>query len=144
MIEYCINVYNKFYKILTYFIYSVLSTIFDTFVVWLLFYVLNFDLIIANTCGIISGFFLQYFLSIKNVFKTSYGFLSFFVYLCTSVLGLFIANFIITNSYAFCIKYIPEWFAFLLCKALSIIFPFFIMYYLRKKIFIMFERRTHI
>lgn len=143
MLQMIVTLYRKFEKILTYLFFSVLSTILDTLVVWIFFQFLGIDLTIANTIGIISGFFLHYFLSAKTVFHTQYNLYSFIIYLGTSGVGLLLANFLIANTYSFAVKYTPVWLAFLFGKGVSVLVPFFVMYFIRKYLYILLERNTN-
>jgi putative flippase GtrA len=98
-------------------------------------------LVTANTTGVISGFFVSYFLSLKTVFGACHGIGSFAIYVFTSGIGLVLANFLIATTYAFFITYFPEWFAFLLSKGFSIVVPFFVMYFMRKYLYIWLNKR---
>ena len=138
------NLYYKFNKILKYFFFSVLSTILDVIIVWIAFHIFNISLTLSNTLGVLSGFFVSYFLSIKTVFNTQHDISSFAIYILTSLIGLVFANYLISAAYAFSIPYCPEWFAFLFSKGVSIVFPFFIMYFMRKYLYILLNnRRQH-
>lgn len=139
-----LELYKRFNKITSYLFFSILSTILDTFIVWITFHMLNVDLAISNTLGVAAGFFLSYFLSLKAVFNTKHGLSSFAVYLFTSLIGLFIANWLITNTYTFFSMYCPEWFAFFISKGISIVIPFFIMYFMRKYLYIWLNKRRNI
>lgn len=141
MKAFIIEVYKKFKKIFQYLFFSILSTLLDTTVVWIAFHILNLNLTIANTAGVITGFFLSYFLSLKTVFDTRHGIGAFAIYGSTSIIGLILANYLITTTYAFSIAYFSKWFAFLLSKGVSIVLPFFVMYFMRKYLYIWLNKR---
>lgn len=141
MKAFIIEVYKKFKKIFQYLFFSILSTLLDTTVVWIAFHILNLNLTIANTAGVVTGFFLSYFLSLKTVFDTQHGIGAFAIYGSTSIIGLILANYLITTTYAFSIAYFPKWFAFLLSKGVSIVLPFFVMYFMRKYLYIWLNKR---
>lgn len=130
-----ISLYQKFEKLFTYLFFSMLSTIVDVTVVWITFHIMHIDLAVANTIGVVSGFFIGYFLSLKRVFNTRQSLGAFAVYVGTSGIGLILANYLITTAYDFSIAYCPEWFAFLFSKGVSVVFPFFVMYLMRKYIY---------
>lgn len=135
------KLYQRFKHVIQYLFFSILSTVLDTFIVWISFYFFNISLTFSNTLGVVSGFFLSYFLSLKAVFNTAHSIGSFTVYLSTSIIGLIVANYLITNTYTFSSTIFPEWFAFSLSKGVSIIVPFFIMYFMRKYLYIWLNKR---
>ena len=136
-----ITLIQRFRRILQYLFYSILSTVLDVLVVWIAFHMADIDLAVANTMGIITGFILSYVLSLKSVFETQHGIPAFAIYLSTSVIGMFLANYLITTTYEFSILYCPEWFAFLLSKGISVVLPFFVMYFMRKYLYLWLKKR---
>lgn len=131
----------RFKNIIQYGLFSVASTVVDTIAVWLLFNGAGMELVYANTIGIILGFILDFFLSSKFVFNTKYGLRSFLIYLGTFIFGLLLANFLITTSYDFASLYFSEGPAFLISKAVSIVLPFFLLYFVRKGLYNLLNRR---
>lgn len=83
------------------------------------------DIMLTNSIGVISGFLVQYILNTKLVFQTQFNYKSFQIYLLTFLLGMILANLILSISYEL------FQFSFLISKCFSIVIPFFIMYYLR-------------
>lgn len=142
MNSFLLRIFQKFNKIFRYLFYSVISTILDVIVVWISFHILSIDLTLANTIGVLTGFFVSYFLSLKKVFNTQHGFSAFAIYAGTSFIGLILANYLITTAYSVSIVYCPEWFAFLFSKGVSIVVPFFIMYFMRKYLYIFLNSRS--
>lgn len=138
-----ISLFRKFEKVFTYLFFSILSTIVDVTVVWIAFHVAGIELAVANTIGVVSGFFIGYFLSLKRVFNTGQSLGAFAVYVGTSCIGLVLANYLITTAYDFSIRYCPDWFAFLFSKGVSVVFPFFVMYLMRKYIYMWLNKRSH-
>lgn len=136
-----LTLYRKCEKILQYLFFSILSTILDVTVVWISFHILNINLTISNTIGVILGFFVSYILSSKTIFDTKFGFSGFAIYFSTFILGLFLANYLITTSYEFSIIYCAEWLAFLFSKGVSIVVPFFALYFSRKYLYIWLNQR---
>ena len=136
-----INLFQRFRKILQYLFYSILSTILDVIVVWIAFHMAGIGLATANTMGIVTGFIVSYVLSLKSVFDTKHGISAFSVYLFTSLIGMVLANWLITTTYDFSILYCPEWLAFLFSKGVSVVLPFFVMYFMRKYLYFWLNKR---
>ncbi len=125
------GIYSKLPRIMKYLLLSMLSTFLDTSIVWILLKWCNIDIVVSNTAGVIAGFILHYFLSSRTVFDTKYGLVGFTVYFGTFLFGLIIADIIIYQGYDRMIPLAGESLAFLLSKGISIVIPFFIMYYSR-------------
>ena len=132
---------QKYIKITQYLFYSILSTILDTCIVWIAFHMAGLGLSVSNTLGIIAGFILSYVISVKKVFDAQHSSGAFIIYLSTSVIGMFAANYLITTTYRLTIAYVPKWFAFFLSKGVSIVLPFFLMYFMRKYLYIKLNKR---
>ena len=127
--------------IANYLFYSVIVTIVDTGIVWALVRFSTLHLVTANSIGIITGFLLHYILASKSVFKTEYGFAGFLVYLATFLFGLGFANWLIYISYHYVFYAYSVDLRILLSKGVSIAVPFFALYYLRKYLFILVNRK---
>lgn len=87
--------------------------------------------VIANTIGVITGFIIQYFLTARHVYNTK-SIKSFIIFLATFLLNLLMANGIVYVCRTFIFDNSTTNFAFLVSKAASIVFPFFITYFIRK------------
>ena len=124
-----------------YFAYSVIVTIADTLIVWSMTRLSPVLLVAANTIGVLTGFVLHYLLSSKSVFKTRYGLAGFAVYLGTFFLGLIAANWLINVSYEYVFADYAVDLRILLSKGVSIAIPFFLMYYSRKYLFLLLNKR---
>lgn len=122
----------KFPPLMKYLYYSILVTVLDVAIVWILYRYFNINIVISNTVGVIAGFLIHYILASKSVFNSEYGVSGFIIYLGTFLLGLALANGLIFlgKYYLFCS--LPADIDFLFSKGLSIVIPFFILYYLRK------------
>ncbi len=124
-----------------YFLYSVIVAVIDTIIVWLLTRQNLTHLVMANTIGVSIGFVLHYLLSSKSVFKTRYSVIGFIIYLGTFFVGLFVANWLIYVSYQYIfVDYMMD-LRILLSKGVSIIVPFFLMYFLRRYLFFILNRK---
>jgi len=132
----------KHYKmVLTYFSHSVLSTVLDTAIVWWLLKYMKLDITWANTCGVAAGFVVGFFLDVKRTFCSNYTPATFSVYFGTFLLGLALANVLITTSYDMVSTFLPQGWAFLFSKGVSVAIPFFAMYIVRKFAYQAIERR---
>ncbi len=89
--------------------------------------------VIANTIGVIVGFIIQYFLTARHVYNTK-SMKSFLLFFFTFLLNLLMANVIVFVSRTYLFDNSASNTAFLISKAASIVFPFFITYYLRKNV----------
>ena len=86
----------------------------------------------ANTVGVVTGFIIQYFLTARHVYNKS-NTKSFIVFLWTFAVGLIFANLIVYVFRTFIFDGSDSTIAFLVSKGFSIVLPFFLMYFLRKK-----------
>jgi putative flippase GtrA len=93
------------------------------------------NIIYANTAGVILGFIIHYILSSKSVFDMDYGVTGFIVYMGTFIVGLALADYLISTSYNHIFQYLPENIRFLLSKGVSLVVPFFVLYYARRYIY---------
>jgi len=122
-------------SLMIYGVNSILVTFLDVFIYWMLLRYTNIPLIGANTIGVVSGFIIHYALSSKTVFKTNYSSRGFIVYLLTFLLGLVLANCLVYASYHYLFIYLGPNGRQLASKVVSIVIPFFALYYLRKYIY---------
>lgn len=123
---------KRYSMILTYFSHSILSTLLDTAIVWLILNHLELDIVWANTCGVVAGFVLGFLLDVKRTFQTDYTPAAFAVYFGTFLLGLALADILISATYNAVIGSLPQPLAFLISKGVSVAVPFFAMYFIRK------------
>ncbi len=123
---------KKIPPLLLYLFYSIIVTMVDIVIVWVLHRIFNINIVAANTAGVISGTVLHYLLSVKSVFNFNYGVSGFSIYFITFLFGLLLADVLIYigNSYLF--NTLTDNLNFLFSKGLSVGVPFFCLYYLRK------------
>ncbi len=131
---------NQFYKIklspmLRYLLNSIFVTIIDTCIVWTLYRIMAVDIILSNSAGVIIGFIIHYLISSKSVFDIDLGTQGFIVYLTTFLMGLAMADWLIFlgENYLFLAFYDNQ--SFLFSKGLSIVIPFFFLYFIRRILF---------
>lgn len=128
------EILSKYRRIFRYGINSIIVTIFDTIIVFLLFSYLGVNLIVSNSIGILVGFLIHYYISIKTVFAMESNRIAFIVYLGSSLIGLVVADYIILTFYEML------GFSLLLSKIASIVIPFFIIYNIRKTIYLYIQK----
>lgn len=86
----------------------------------------------ANTVGVVTGFIIQYILTARHVYNKN-NIRSFIVFLWTFFVGLTFANSIVYVFRTFIFTGSDSNLVFLTSKGLSIVLPFFLMYFLRKQ-----------
>ncbi len=118
--------------LLKYFGYSIWVTIIDVTIVWILHNLFKINILGANTFGILVGFIIHYLLASKSVFDSEYGARGFFIYFATFLFGLCLADLLIYIGMYYLFITFNNNINFLLSKGLSIVVPFFALYYLRK------------
>lgn len=123
---------ERYRMILTYLFHSVLSTLLDVAIVWLLLNYARMDITWANTCGVVAGFILGFLLDVKRTFSKDYTPLTFAVYFGTFLLGLVFADVLITVTYGALDGRLPRGWSFLISKGVSVVIPFFFLYFVRK------------
>lgn len=126
------KIMNMLYKHRSFFrygMYSVIVTIIDGAIVYLILGYFSNNIVIANTVGIVVGFLIHYCLSIKNVFEMKSDRIVFWVYLGTFLMGLAIADYIIW------LFYVVLKAGFLVSKGASIAIPFLAIYEVRNTIY---------
>ncbi len=89
--------------------------------------------VVANTIGVVTGFIIQYFLAARHVYNTK-SMKSFIIFLATFFLNLLMANGIVYVCRSIIFDNSTDNISFLVSKAASIVFPFFITYFIRKKL----------
>lgn len=127
-----------------YIFYSVIVTFIDTAVVWSLYHIFSADLIIANTTGVVTGFIIHYLLASKAVFRTDLGITGFIIYLGTFFIGLLLADWLIYTGENYLFAGFQENIRFLSSKGISILVPFFFLYFLRKFLFDLIRTKQHL
>lgn len=125
-----------------YMINSIFVSIIDVFIVWLLYRGIHINLVTANSVGVITGFIIHYSISSKSVFQTKLGPSGFAVYFGTFLLGLALADWLIFTGERYFFLNINKNLSFLLNKGISVLLPFFILYYLRRYLFNMLNTKV--
>lgn len=92
-----------------------------------------FSPVIANTIGVVVGFIIQYFLTARHVYNTK-SIKSFLIFLGTFFINLLMANAIVFVCRTYVFGNATTNIAFLVSKGASIVLPFFITYFIRKKL----------
>ncbi len=126
---------RKIPPLLLYLCYSILVTMVDISIVWVLHRIFNINIVAANSVGVISGAILHYLLSIKSVFNFDYGVSGFSIYFITFLFGLTLADALIYIGDSYLFNTLTDNLNFILSKSLSVVVPFFCLYYLRKLLY---------
>ena len=135
------KIWNEYRKVISYLMCSVISTVFDVIIVWCLLHLAGISLVVSNTVGVIAGFIISYLLSAKRAFEVDYTAATFTVYFVTFLMGLFFADVLIVSTHSLISPFLPEGLAFLVSKGVSIVGPFFLMYFIRKYAFYLLKKK---
>jgi len=127
-----IAVLQKYKKMIFYLLCSVASALAETGIGWVILHAFDVKIVVANTIAVIIGAVIHYILTSFFVFKVKYNIASFIVYVLTFAVGLGFQNVLIWVFYERLFINISESLNYLLSKALSLVIPFFAIYYLRK------------
>ena len=128
------TLYQKIPMIIRYLINSCITTIVDVCLVWVLLKI-GLQIVAANSIGVVTGFLLGYILSFIFVWdnaKSKSGFVIFFI---TFLLGLVLADYLIWLGDTYWFAGLDSRLRFLASKGISIVVPFFVMYFLRKYLY---------
>ena len=135
------QLFKRFSTLFRYGINSVVTTVVDTAIVWIL-VKMGISIVAANTTGVIVGFLLGYVLTAAYVFQAAKKKMGFVIYFGTFLIGLVLADYLIWLGNTRLFTAFSESVNFLLSKGLSIVVPFFVMYFLRKIMYGMLEKHT--
>lgn len=136
------QLFKRFSILIRYGINSIVTTVMDTAIVWIL-VKMGISIVAANTTGVIVGFLLGYVLTAAYVFQAAKGKMGFVIYFGTFLIGLVLADYLIWLGNTRLFVAFSESVNFLLSKGLSIVVPFFVMYFLRKILYGMLEKHTN-
>lgn len=141
MIQRLLERYRHLPPMAKYLAISIFVTVIDTAVVWVLSMYLSVSLTAANTAGVIVGQIIHYAMASGQVFDMETSPLVVVIYFGTFLLGLVLANWIITSAFALSVGLLGDHLAFLFAKGCSIVGPFFVLYFLRKFLYGLVKRR---
>lgn len=111
-----------------YFLASCMAGIIDLIVSCLLYRGARLNYLFSCNAGIVSGFIFQYFYCIKYVFKKGSSVNSVLIFIVTFIFGFILADFTMWIGYNL------MHLVFLISKFLSMGIPFFITYFIRRKL----------
>lgn len=135
-----IEKYKSYPTSITYFLNSCFITGLDVACVWILYKLFDVNVVAANTAGVLLGFVVGYILTAKFVFRTAEGVIGFAVYFVTFLIGLVLADWLIYTGETALFVQMQEQFRFLFSKGLSIVVPYFVMYFMRKILYRLLEK----
>ncbi|MDO5301394.1 MAG: GtrA family protein [Tissierellia bacterium] len=122
-------------RLLKYLLISVAITLLDVAVVSLCRYLIHLPLLWANTLGVVTGAVVQYLLTSRHVFQVEKNPKTLLIFVATFFLGLFLANGTIYLVHRMLLPLVAEKLAFLLAKGASLVVPFFVTYFVRRKLY---------
>lgn len=91
------------------------------------------DIVIANTIGVVTGFVIQYFLCTRKIYAGS-SVKTAIIFFVTWLFGLGLANLIVYVVRVLIFDNREGIIYFLIGKGASIAIPFFVLYFIRKKL----------
>jgi putative flippase GtrA len=115
-------------SITKYFGISCMAGIIDFGIAYVVFKIGLVNYLMACNLGIVLGFIFQYYICRQYIFSESNYYSFFIIYIATFLLGFILAD--ITMWVCFNRIYLP----FIISKAMSMLIPFFIIYFLRKSL----------
>lgn len=126
------DIWKQYKRILKY----LFCSIFTAFLEWVWGWVLlgwgiTDSIIIVNTITIFIGALVHYFITMSMVFEKKNNIKSFAVYLISFCLGLLMQNFMIWLFYDEILKHANEWMKYSISKGMSLVVPFFLLYFVR-------------
>ena len=129
-----VKLLKKYESVISYGLISVGVTLVDVLLTYIF---KHFTLlVIANTIGVVTGGIIQYILNAKLVFHVKNNNKNIAIYVITFIGGLLIANLIIYFSNMLFSMYLSnDKIVFLISKGLSIVIPFFVLYFVRKELY---------
>lgn len=128
------NIIKHYQKIIKYLACSVFTACLETMIGWALIHVTPYGIVAANTAAIVIGALVHYFITLCMVFEKRNNAKSFFVYVITFALGLVLQNVIIWMFYEKVLSGADEFFKYIVSKGLSLVVPFFLLYFIRMRL----------
>lgn len=125
---------KKYQTILTYMAAAFTGSVLNFITAYLLYIVGDFEIVKANSVGLVVGF-LWTFIASKVVFHKEYSVKGFIVYLGTFFLAMFLANLVIKYASMFFGQFLSKRLSFMIAKVLSGALPFITNYVIRKLFF---------
>ena len=112
------------------------------FVTVILYRGFGMHIVIANTIGVVTGFLIDYRLSVHFVFEHAEGKRGFSIYLITFLIGLVLADVLVYLSAEYWFVSMSKFWNALFSKGISIVVPFFFLYFLRKGLYASLGQRS--
>lgn len=128
-------------KFIKYLMSSGFVAVVDVILVWILMKYFNIELVYANTVGVVCGFLLHYMISARAVFQTHYNWMGFLIYVGTFIVGLFLTGFLLVLAYQHLFNFLRGELNFLVSKSFATVIPFFILYFTRKYLYQIIDKK---
>lgn len=113
---------------------SIAAAMVDYAVGWVMLRSFHLHILAANTAAILSGAILHYILTSLFVFKVKTNLASSIVYIITFVTGFLLQNGLIWFLYDILLTDFGEKLRYFISKGFSLVIPFLLIFYLRKKL----------
>ena len=111
---------------------SIVSMLLDAVIGYLLNTHLGVYVVVANTIGILISSIIHYLLISRFAFNAKYNVHTGAIYIGTFLLGIVLQNLLIYVFYEYITLSLTQFYRFMISKGISIIIPFFALFYLRK------------
>lgn len=131
------KIYNRYHQLFSYLFFSFLAALVDIITGYVLLKITSLNIVVVNTIGIIVSTGLHYLLVTRKTFNCKLSIASLAVYLATFVFGILLQDLVIWLFYdIILVQFFMEG-RFLCSKAISLVFSFFILFFVRKKLYSM-------
>ena len=128
------NLWDKNRQVFLYLMCSVIAALVESGIGWIFLRIFPFHITIINTMAIFFGAVIHYFLTSVLVFKIKKNAASVVVYVLSFAIGVLLQNLVIWLFYDFLLKTQTQGVRYAVSKALSLAIPFFVVYFIRKKL----------
>lgn len=131
----------KYRSVICYIGLSALTATLETAIGYLMVSFFSCNVVVANSTGIVIGATLHFLLTSKAVFHVKYSWRNVLIYVGTFLLGMLLQNTLIWICYERLFRKCLEVLRYLISKAVSLILPFGIMYFVRGSLYNWSERK---
>ncbi len=141
MLRFIKTLWEKNKQVFLYLLCSVIAALVESGIGWIFLRIFPFHIVIINTMAIVFGAVIHYFLTSIFVFKIKKNAASVLVYVLSFGIGVILQNGVIWLFYDFLLESRSQGVRYAVSKALSLAIPFFVVYFIRKKLNERFARK---
>lgn len=120
--------------IIKYALCSVAAAVLEMLIGWILLRLIPVSIVVTNTIAIISSSIVHYLLIQNFVFEQKSNIESALVYIISFGIGVLLQDFLIWIVYTKLLQEMSESWRYLFSKGVSLVIPFFALYYIRSKL----------